>query len=146
MSTTSPAGGTRRSDGRPPEPTGWLGWIVFAGTMMVILGSFHAIAGLVAIFKDDYYLVADSGLVVSVDYAAWGWLHLILGLVIAGAGVGLLRGQMWARVVAVIVASISAIVNLVFMSAYPLWSAIMIALDILVIYAVTAHGREAKSF
>jgi hypothetical protein len=110
--------------------------------MMVMLGFFHAIAGLVALFKDDYFLVRTSGLVVNVDYTTWGWVHLILGIVVGLAGVALFAGAMWARIVAVILALCSAIINLAFTSAYPIWSAIMIAVDILVIYAVTAHGRE----
>jgi hypothetical protein len=112
--------------------------------MMLMLGSFHAMAGLVALFKDEYYLVRPSGLVVNVDYTAWGWTHIVLGLVVAGAGFGLFVGAMWARVVAVLVALLSAIVNLAFLSAYPVWSTIMIAVDILVIYAVIAHGREGS--
>ncbi|HET6668325.1 MAG TPA: hypothetical protein VFG98_13695 [Intrasporangium sp.] len=130
---------------RHPEPTGWTGWIAFAGLMMIMLGAFHAIAGLVGLFKDEYFLVGKDGLVVTLDYTAWGWVHLILGVVVGLAGAGLLAGQTWARVVAVILALISAVVNLGFLSAYPIWSAIMIAVDILVIYAVTAHGREMQA-
>ncbi len=128
-----------------PEPTGWVGWIVFAGAMMFMLGSFHAIQGLVALFDDEYFLVGKNGLTVSVDFTAWGWTHLILGIVVAGAGLALFAGQTWARVVGVIFALGSSIVNLGFLAAYPIWSTIMIALDILVIYALTAHGREMKS-
>jgi hypothetical protein len=119
---------------------GWHGMIVFAATMMIMLGCFHAIAGLVALFQPDYYLVGHDGLVVSADFTAWGWTHLILGVLVAIAGCALFAGQAWARVVAVMVAMVSAVVNLAFLSAYPLWSAIMITLDVLVIYAVTAHG------
>jgi hypothetical protein len=126
------------------EPTGWIGWIVFAAVMMIILGCFHAIAGLVALFDDQKFLVADSGLVVSVDYTAWGWVHLIGGIIVALAGISLFAGRMWARVVGVLAASISAIVNIAFLSAYPIWSAIMIALDILIIWALTVHGAEMK--
>ena len=129
---------------RRAERTGWYGWIVFAGTMMLMLGAFHAVAGLVALFKDEYFLVGKSGLVVNVDYTTWGWVHIIFGVLVAAAGVALYVGAMWARVVAVGVALLSAIVNLAFLSAYPVWSAIMIALDILVIYAVTAHGAEGS--
>ena len=128
-----------------PEPTGWTGWIVFAGAIMVMLGAFHAIEGLVALFKDEYFLVGKNGLTVHVDYTAWGWTHLIFGVVIVFAGVSLFSGRMWARIVAVIVAMLSAIVNLGFLSAYPIWSTIMIALDVLVIWAVTVHGSEMKS-
>lgn len=126
------------------ERTGWYGWVVFAGTMMLMLGSFHAMAGLVALFKDDYYLVGSKGLVVNVDYTAWGWIHILFGVLVAGAGVALFVGMMWARVVAILVALLSALVNLAFLSAYPIWSTIMIAVDILVIYAVTAHGAEGS--
>ena len=119
---------------------GWYGWIAFAGVMMVLLGSFHAVAGLIGVFKEEYYLVGKSDLVVTVDYTAWGWVHLILGLIVAAAGVALTRGATWARVVAVLTAFLSSLVNLAFMPAYPLWSVIMIAIDFMVIYAVIAHG------
>jgi hypothetical protein len=122
----------------------WTGWIGFAGTMMVLLGSFHVIQGLVALFNDDYYLVGKSGLVVNVDLTAWGWVHLIGGAVVIGAGVCVFAGQLWARIVGVIVAVVSALVNVGFMGAYPLWSLIMIALDVVVILALTVHGSEIR--
>ena len=124
--------------------TGWVGFIVFAGTMMVILGMFHVIAGLVALFKDDYYLVGRKGLVVSVDYTVWGWVHIVLGALIVAAGVGLMRAQTWARVVGVVLAAVSALVNVTFLAADPVWSSIMIAFDVLVIWALTAHGEEMR--
>ena len=124
--------------------TGWVGFIVFAGTMMVILGMFHVIAGLVALFKDDYYLVGRKGLVVSVDYTVWGWVHIVLGALIVAAGVGLMRAQTWARVVGVVLAAVSALVNVTFLAADPVWSTIMIAFDVLVIWALTAHGEEMR--
>jgi hypothetical protein len=82
---------------------------------------------------------------VSVDYTAWGWVHLIAGVVVALAGFGVMVGQMWARVLGVVLAVVSAIVNIGFLAAYPVWSAILITLDVLVIYALTVHGREVKS-
>jgi len=128
-----------------PEPTGWVGWIVFAAAMMIMLGIFHAIEGLVALFKDEYFLVRPSGLTIDVDYTAWGWTHLIGGVVVALAGMALFTGRTWARVVGVVVAMLSAIINIGFLAAYPVWSTIMIAIDVLVIYALTAHGAEMKS-
>ena len=125
---------------QPTEMTGWVGWIAFAAVMMVLLGTFHAIQGLVALFQDEYFLVAKSGLILHVDYTTWGWVHLILGVIVAVAGVALTRGATWARVVAVLTAFLSSLVNLAFMSAYPFWSVIMIAIDFMVIYAVIAHG------
>ena len=122
----------------------WVGWIGFAGVMMILLGSFHVIQGLVALFNDDYYLVGKSGLVLNLDFTAWGWAHLIGGLVVIGAGAGVLRGQVWARTVGVVVAMVSAIVNIGFLGAYPLWSLLMIAVDVMVILALTVHGAEMR--
>jgi hypothetical protein len=128
-----------------PEQTGWMGWILFAATMMIMVGIFHVIQGLVALFQDSYYLVGKSGLTVHVDYTAWGWVHIVLGVVMAGAGAGLLVGQMWARIVGVVVALVSSVVNIAFLAAYPLWSFIIIAIDIIVIWAITVHGREMRA-
>ncbi|RYV50801.1 DUF7144 family membrane protein [Pengzhenrongella frigida] len=126
-------------------PTGWVGWIAFAGTMMLLLGTFHVIQGFIALFQTEYYLVGENGLTVNVDYTQWGWTHIVLGALAVAAGLGLLVGQMWARVIAVIIAFVSAVVNIGFMAAYPVWSTIMIAIDVLVIWAVIVHGREMKS-
>jgi hypothetical protein len=127
------------------EPTGWVGWIVFAATLMVITGAFQAIEGLVALFKDTYYVVGKNDLVVQVDYTTWGWVHLIAGVLVALAGVGLFTGRMWARVVAVVVASLSMLLNFAFIAAYPVWCTMIIALNVFVIYAVCAHGSEMKA-
>ena len=126
------------------DDSAWTGWIAFAGVIMVMLGFFHAIQGLVAIFKDDYYLVHSSGLVVNVNYTTWGWVHLLGGIIVACAGFAVFTGQVWARTVGVILALISAIVNVGFLAAYPLWSLMMIALDVTVILALTVHGSEMK--
>ena len=133
-----------RQNVEPTEMTGWVGWIGFAAIMMMMLGTFHAIEGLVALFQDEYFLVGKSGLTVHVDYTTWGWIHIIGGVIVVAAGVALLTGKMWARAVAVAVAVVSAIVNIGFLSAYPVWSTIMIAFDVLVIWAVTVHGSELK--
>jgi tetrahydromethanopterin S-methyltransferase subunit F len=124
--------------------SGWVGWVVFAGIMMVILGSFHAIEGLIALFQDDYFLVSKNGLSVHVDYTVWGWVHLIGGIIVVAAGVALFVGKTWARAIAVIIAMISAIVNIGFLSAYPIWSTIVIALDVIVIFALTVHWKDVR--
>jgi hypothetical protein len=120
----------------------WVGWIAFAGVVMVLLGSFHIIQGLVAIFNDGYWSVPKSGLLVHVDYTAWGWVHMILGAVILAAGVAVFAAQWWARAVGTIGALVSAIVSLGFLSANPFWALIMIFLDIMVILALTVHGHD----
>jgi hypothetical protein len=129
---------------RPGGPSAWVGWVVFAGLMMVLLGSFHVIQGLIALFQDDYYLVGKQGLTVHVDYTTWGWIQLIGGIIVVCAGVAVFAGKVWARTIAVIVALLSAIVNIGFLAAYPIWSTIMIVLDIVIIWALTVHGGELR--
>jgi hypothetical protein len=125
--------------------SGWVGWIGFAGVIMMMLGTFHAIQGLVALFNDEYYLVGSSGLVIELDYTAWGWVHLIAGAVLVAAGLGVFGGQVWARAVGVVTAMLSAIVNVAFLAAYPVWSLMMIALSVVLILALTVHGSEVKA-
>ncbi len=144
-STSASSTVPRQSRSTDPEPTGWVGWIVFAGTMMVVVGIIHIFQGLVALFNDDYYLVAKSGLTIHLDYTGWGWTHIILGAIVAAAGLGLYTGRMWARVVGVGVAVLSLLVNFAFIAAYPFWSTIVIAVDVFVIFALTVHGKEMKS-
>lgn len=124
-------------------PTGWVGWGYFASLMMMILGFFQGISGLTAIFKDNYYVVTENQLLVF-NFQTWGWVSLILGIIIFVAGLELLRGAMWARVVAVMLAALSFVANMAFLNAYPLWSIIMMVIDVLVIYALTVHGAELK--
>jgi hypothetical protein len=128
-----------------PASSGWTGWVAFGGIMMILIGAFGAIEGLVGIFKDQYFLVAKNGLLVTANYTAWGWTHLILGLIVVLAGLGVLAGQLWARIVAIGLAMINAIVNLAFLSAYPVWSTIIIAMDVIVIYPLAVHGREMQN-
>ena len=92
----------------PTTMTGWVGWVAFAGIMMVLLGSFHVIQGLIALFNDDYYLVTKNGLAVNFDFTTWGWVHLIGGCIVVAAGVCVFLGQIWARSVGVVVAMVSA--------------------------------------
>lgn len=129
----------------PPPRTAWVGWIAFAAMMLMLVGGFHFIQGLVALFNDEYYAVSKEGLLVSVDFTTWGWVHLVGGVVLMATGGGLLAGQLWARVVGVVVAMLSALVNVGFLGAYPIWSALMITIDILIIWAITVHGREMKA-
>ena len=138
--SSAPRESTRPSTGS----SGWVGWIMFAGTLMLMIGSFHVIQGLVAVFNDEYYLVTKNGLTVHVDYTTWGWTHIIAGIVVICAGLGLFAGQMWARVVGIALAGISALLNFAFIASYPFWSTIVIAMDVFVIMALTVHGREMK--
>ena len=123
----------------------WVGWVVFAAVIVITMGAFEAIEGLVAIFKDQYYLVPSTGLVVSVDYTVWGWVHLIIGVVSILAGIALLQGRSWGRIVVIVLAGVSALVNLGFLSAYPIWATLVIAFDVIVIYALTVHWKDVSA-
>jgi hypothetical protein len=137
----------RTRAGRTPQSmssdySGWAGLTVFGAVLLVLTGIFQAMQGLVALFKDDYYEVGSSGLVIDVSYTTWGVVHLLAGGVAVAAGVSLFAGRMWARVVGTLVAGVSAIVNVGFLAAYPMWSVVVIVLDVLIIMALTLHGRD----
>src|SRR5215217_5378653 len=118
---------TRPAYGKTPDPTAWTGWVVFAAFMMIMVGSFQAIEGLVALFDDGFYHVTSGGLVVDVDYNVWGWTHLLLGALLIVTGAGVLAGNIVARMAAIAVAMLSALVNLLFIEAYPIWSILIIS-------------------
>jgi len=122
--------------------TGWIGWIGFAGIIIILNGAFSAIQGLVAVIGPGAYYVLENGSLWVLDITGWGWWNLILGLLLVLTGIALLTGATWARVVAIIIAGLSAIGQLLLVPAQPWWSLIVIAIDVLVIYAVSAHGRE----
>ncbi len=124
------------------ETSGWVGWIGFAGFILILNGVFSAVQGLAALIGTDVYYVITSGTLYLFDITTWGWWNLILGVILVLVGIALLTGAGWARVVAVILASLSAVGQLLLLPAQPWWAVIVIAVDILVIYAITAHGRE----
>ena len=133
--------GARRAD---QETSGTaVGFILFAAIMMLMAGGFQALQGLIAIFENEFY-VATRSYVFEFDATTWGWIHLLIGLLVAFAGWGLLSGRTWARVVAITVALLSAVANFLFIPYYPFWALTVITLDIFVIWAVAAHGRELR--
>ena len=122
------------------DPSGWaVGGVAFAGVMMIMIGTFQAIAGLVAIIDDDFYVVGQN-YTFDIDTTAWGWIHLLLGAFVVLAGIYLFRGATWAAATAVVLAVISAIANFFFIPYYPFWSLLMIAMAIWVIWALTRPG------
>lgn len=128
--------------GRYVEPSGGVvGLIAFAGMMMIMIGVFHAISGLAAIVEDSFYVTTPNYLL-EFDVTTWGWIHLIAGIVVAAAGFGVFAGRTWARAVGVTLAFVSAIVSFAFIPIYPVWSVLIIALDVFVIWALAVHGRE----
>ena len=130
---------TRRA-GNEPSGRG-VGWTVFAAVMMIMAGIWQGLAGLIAIFEND---LATRDYLFQFDATTWGWIHLLVGLIVAFAGWGLLSGRTWARAVAITVALLSATANFLFVPYYPFWSLLIITLDIFVIWAVAAHGGELR--
>jgi hypothetical protein len=120
-----------------------VGFILFAAIMMIMVGVFEAIQGLVGIFENEFY-VPTRNYLFQFDATTWGWTHLILGLIVAFAGWGLLSGRTWARTVAIFLAVLSALANFAFIPYYPFWSLLIITLNIFVIWAVAAHGGELR--
>jgi hypothetical protein len=120
------------------------GWIGFAGILLVIVGSIDFFQGLIALFEDEYFIVTASGFLV-VDLTAWGWVLLIWGVLLVLAGLGLASGQGWARWLAIVVVALNFIVQLGFLgnSQYPLWSLTVMALNVIVLFALTARWSES---
>ena len=141
MSTTgrtSRVGGTTQTESYSSAA---VGLTVFAAVFMVLAGAMQALQGLVALANDTFFVLGKE-YVFELDITTWGWVHLVLGVVVAIAGVALFQGATWARVVAVMVASVSILVNFLWIPYYPIWSLTLIAFSAFVIWAVTAHGRD----
>ena len=115
------------------------GWAFFAGTILFIVGSFNAIYGLTAIFKDEVLSGTGSGGVIVWDVTGWGWIHLLLGIVMILTALGLFSGQNWARWAAVVFCMVNAITQVAFITVFPLWTILIVTLDIIVIYQLTAR-------
>jgi uncharacterized membrane protein len=126
------------------ERTGWTGWIIFAGVMMIIGGSLNALYGVVAAVNDNWVVFTNRANVY-LDVSQWGWVHIIMGVIVLLAGIGVFSGNVLARTIGVIVASISLVVNFFFIPVYPLWALTVITIDALVIWALTAHGSEMRA-
>ncbi|MDF5756917.1 hypothetical protein [Spongiactinospora sp. TRM90649] len=127
---------------RPYAKRGWsVGFALFAAILMVTVGSFQALEGLAAVIGDQFYLRTPN-YIYAIDLTAWGWTHLIIGIVVAVAGWGVLSGRLWARIVGIAAAVLSAIANFFFIPYYPVWAILIIALDVFVIWALCVYGRQ----
>ena len=129
---------TRRDRIEERQPTGWT---VFAGALLLIVGSLDALWGLAAILNDDVVFVGGQGVLIA-DVTTWGWIHLILGSIVAATGMGLFAGAEWARMAAIFFAALNAVAQIVWFPEAPLWAFLIIILDVTIIYQLTARGEE----
>jgi len=114
---------------------------LFAATMMAIIGIFHVVQGLAALFQNQIY-VTGARYVLSFDLTAWGWIHLLVGILLIVAGLAIMTGQVWARSVGIGFAVLSMIANFMFLPYYPVWSLLIIVIDVFVIWALCVFTRE----
>jgi hypothetical protein len=122
---------------RSRQVSGWaIGGTVFAGVIMLLVGLFHAVAGLVALIDDEFYVVAEN-YTFEFDVTAWGWIHLIGGLLVASGGIAVFSGATWARILGITLAVVSAVINFFFLPYYPWWSLLMIGLAVWVIWSLS---------
>lgn len=134
--STDPRGPGEYSD----ETSSWaIGGATFAACMLFIIGVFQVISALTAIFDDNFFVVADN-YTFNLDTTAWGWIHLVIGILLIATSLGLFTHKMWAGVLAIFFVSLSAVANFFFIPYYPFWSILVIALDIWVIWAITRPG------
>ena len=117
------------------------GLTIFAAVIMVIAGFWQALAGIAALVHDNVYVTTPQ-YIYSLDLTGWGWIHLLLGILVVCAGVAVFVGQMWARVIGILLAGLSLIANFLFIPHYPIWSLTIIALDVAVIWALATYRRE----
>jgi hypothetical protein len=123
----------------------WGGWVAFAAVILILSGGLYIFAGLVTLFESRYYEVNTAVLSVDTSWTVLGWTQLLLGVLVIAAGVALLRGQLWARLVAVVLAALTIVENFLEMAASPVWNLILIGLAVTAIYAIIVHGRELES-
>ena len=125
--------------------SGWaIGWTTFAGLMMTMMGFWWIMAGLVALVNDEFF-VATQEWIFQFDASTWGWVHIILGVVVLFAGFGLFSSAVWARVVGVTIAVITGLIAFAWLPWYPLWAILFIVVSIAVIWALTVHGDDIEA-
>jgi hypothetical protein len=129
---------------RAASGTAWVGWVIFAGAMLLMIGTFNIIEGIIALVDDKrIVLVADR--LIGVDITGWGWTILIFGLAMVATGIGLFTAQTWARITAIVIVGLHAVSQVAWLGAYPIWSLLMLALDTVVLYALTARWSDVRA-
>ena len=142
MASTSNRGGTRTDDRSVSTRNAYqTGWTVLAATLMIFGGAMAILQGVAAIAKDDVFVVTNN-YAFQYSLTGWGWVHLILGIVIVLAGFALFTGALWARIIGVALAGLGALANFLWLPHYPLWAIVLIAIDIFIIWALCASPRR----
>ena len=126
----------------PPPTADRSGLIVFAGIMLVVAGAYHALTGLAAVLRDQIYLQTPS-YTYQLDLTGWGWTHLLVGALVLGTGIAVLQGATWGRVVGLALVIVSLLANFLFLPYYPVWSILIIALDVAILCALATAPRTA---
>lgn len=122
----------------------WSGWTLFAGLMMALMGTFNALQGLAALFSDDYFVVSEDELLVF-DFTVWGWITLLWGVLLVLTGIALLSGREWSRWAGLFIVMFNAVAQVAFLAAFPLWSILVIAVSIFVIFSLTVRWEVAQA-
>jgi hypothetical protein len=117
------------------------GLVLFAGVAMLIAGVYQVLVGVGALLRDEVF-VSTENYTFRFDLTSWGWTHLLLGALVAIAGVAVLRGRTWGRVVGMTLAILSMFANFMFIPYYPLWSIVIIVLDVAIIWALANFARD----
>lgn len=128
---------------RAPAVSMWTGWALFAALLMGISGLYHIVIGIVALVRQSLFLVNSEALV-ALNYTQWGWVHLAFGAALILGAISLATGRLWGRILGVTLATLSAVANFVFIQAYPLWSMVIILVDVFIIYSIAVHAGELR--
>ncbi|MFI1091650.1 hypothetical protein [Streptomyces sp. NPDC020917] len=132
----------RRDDLDHEDDSGWrTGWTVFAAVLMIFGGVMAIFQGIAAIAKDQVF-VATRNYVYKFDLTAWGWIHLVLGVLVALAGAALFTGALWARFVGIVMAALVMLANFMWIPYYPFWALTLIAINVFVIWALCTGGSR----
>lgn len=119
------------------------GWATFAAAMLMLIGTFHGLSGVAGVGgSDSTVYVATPDYIFEFSATTWGWIHIVMGIILFASGIGILLGNVLARTVGVFVALLSAFTNFAFIPTYPVWAIVMIAVNVCVIWALTVHGRD----
>ena len=121
----------------------WATWVAFAGIMMITLGIFDVLGGFAALFSDDYFAVTKDGLLIS-NYKVVGAIHLGFGVLLIAVGWALLQLKTWARMAAIVIVVANAASHVAFLNEQPIWGLIMVAIDVLVVYALTVRWADVQ--